>query len=277
MEGLEELHNNVMFYLAIILFAVGWIMLSIILNYRKSSISNKYVNHGTLVELIWTITPALILVLIAFPSFKLLYLMDEVIDPSLVIYGKGHQWYWAYQYPDFTNNDEEFVEFDSYIVPENENVFLMNSYGSLMNANGSTKPYPGFSYQDIPDKNGEEIPFVRLFLDMDIDRSNNTPYFSLHANSKNGDWIKCLSYDTNKYVQGTIDAWGNVSYPCLKIPRDEVAENISRFSDRSASAMPRDIQIGGNPTGKHGFLSGWENVLRRTDERRILSENVFKD
>ena len=43
----------------------------------------------TLIELIWTITPAVILILIAFPSFKLLYLMDEVMDPSLVIYGEG--------------------------------------------------------------------------------------------------------------------------------------------------------------------------------------------
>lgn len=109
MEGLEELHNNIMFYLAVTLFAVSWIMVSIVLNYRKNKarISNKYVNHGTLVELIWTISPALILILIAFPSFKLLYLMDEVIDPSLVIYGGGHQWYWSYQYPDFTNYDVE--------------------------------------------------------------------------------------------------------------------------------------------------------------------------
>jgi heme/copper-type cytochrome/quinol oxidase subunit 2 len=68
-------------------------MVSIIINFNKKKISNKYVNHGTLVELIWTISPALILILIAFPSFKLLYLMDEVIDPSLVIYGEGHQWY----------------------------------------------------------------------------------------------------------------------------------------------------------------------------------------
>ena len=120
MEALEELHNNIMFYLAIIMFAVTWIFVSIVLNYTKSRISNKYMNHGTLVELIWTITPALILILIAFPSFKLLYLMDEVIDPSLVIYGEGHQWYWSYQYPDFTNNDEEFVEYDSYIVPESD-------------------------------------------------------------------------------------------------------------------------------------------------------------
>lgn len=122
MEGLEELHNNIMYYLAIILFAVTWVMISIIISYKhkKTRISNKYVNHGTLIELIWTITPALILILIAFPSFKLLYLMDEVIDPSLVIYGEGHQWYWSYQYPDFVNDEEESVEYDSYIIPDSD-------------------------------------------------------------------------------------------------------------------------------------------------------------
>ena len=122
MEGLVELHDNIMFYLVIILFGVGWIMISIVRNYthKNSPISHKYLNHGTLIELIWTITPALLLILIAFPSFKLLYLMDEVVDPSLVIYGEGHQWYWSYQYPDFTDSEGEFVEFDSYIVPESD-------------------------------------------------------------------------------------------------------------------------------------------------------------
>ena len=120
MEGIEELHNNIMFYLTAILFAVSWMMISIVLNYNKAKISNKYLNHGTLVELIWTITPALVLILIAFPSFKLLYLMDEVIDPSLVVNGEGHQWYWSYQYPDFVNKDEECVEYDSYIIPESD-------------------------------------------------------------------------------------------------------------------------------------------------------------
>ena len=78
MEGLVELHDNIMYYLVMILFAVAWILLSIIRNYveTKSPISHKYLNHGTLIELIWTITPAVILILIAFPSFKLLYLMD---------------------------------------------------------------------------------------------------------------------------------------------------------------------------------------------------------
>ena len=122
MEAIVELHNNIMFYLFIILFGVGWIMLSIIRNYnsKKAEISNKYVNHGTLIELIWTITPAIILILIAFPSFKLLYLMDEVTDPNLTIVVEGHQWYWSYEYADFANIGEEPLEYDSYIVPESD-------------------------------------------------------------------------------------------------------------------------------------------------------------
>ena len=122
MEGLVELHDNILFYLVIILFGVGWLLISIVKNYTKTEapISHKYLSHGTLIELIWTITPALILILIAFPSFKLLYLMDEVSDPAMAVLAEGHQWYWSYQYPDFLNSDDEFIEFDSYLIPESD-------------------------------------------------------------------------------------------------------------------------------------------------------------
>jgi cytochrome c oxidase subunit II len=122
MEALIELHNNIMFYLFIILLGVSWILVSILKNYiyYNSIISNKYLNHGTLIELIWTITPALILILIAFPSFKLLYLMDEVTDPNLSITVEGHQWYWSYQYVDFLNNKDELIKYDFYLVPESD-------------------------------------------------------------------------------------------------------------------------------------------------------------
>jgi heme/copper-type cytochrome/quinol oxidase subunit 2 len=121
MEGLVELHDNIMYYLVIILFGVGWIMISIVRNYSHLKvISHKYLNHGTLIELIWTITPALILILIAFPSFKLLYLMDEVSDPSMTVLAEGHQWYWSYQYSDFLNEGNENIEFDSYLIPESD-------------------------------------------------------------------------------------------------------------------------------------------------------------
>lgn len=91
MEGLVELHDNILFYLVIILFGVAWMLVAIIKNYtsQESPISHKYSNHGTLIELIWTITPALILMLIAFPSFKLLYLMDEVSDPAMSVLAEG--------------------------------------------------------------------------------------------------------------------------------------------------------------------------------------------
>nr|YP_010365194.1 cytochrome c oxidase subunit 1/2 [Exserohilum turcicum]UOU81420.1 cytochrome c oxidase subunit 1/2 [Exserohilum turcicum] len=124
MEALVELHDNIMYYLVAILFSVGWIQGAIIRNFdsSKSPISNKYLNHGfnLLAILFYNISMALILVLIAFPSFKLLYLMDEVTDPSLSVLAEGHQWYWSYEYPDFLNSDGDFVEFDSYLVPESD-------------------------------------------------------------------------------------------------------------------------------------------------------------
>ena len=91
MEALVELHNIIFFYLVIILFTVGWLLVSIVKNYSNTEapITHKYLSHGTLIELIWTITPALLLILIAFPSFKLLYLMDEVSDPSMAVLAEG--------------------------------------------------------------------------------------------------------------------------------------------------------------------------------------------
>ena len=118
MEALVELHDNIMFYLVIILFSVGWIISAIVLKFSKAVITNKYASHGALVELIWTVTPGLILIFIAFTSFKLLYLMDEVSDINMTFYIEGHQWYWSYQYPDFIGNDGDFIGFDSYLVPE---------------------------------------------------------------------------------------------------------------------------------------------------------------
>ena len=119
-EALVELHNYIMFYLTAILLAVTWVMSSTLINFTNSKFSHKYLNHGTLIELIWTITPALILILIAFPSFKLLYIMDDVTDPSMTISVEGHQWYWSYEYADFLNEDNEFINFDSYIVGESD-------------------------------------------------------------------------------------------------------------------------------------------------------------
>lgn len=121
-EGITALHDSIFFYLVVLLFGVLWVLTSSVINFNsnKTQIVYKYANHGTLIELIWTVSPAFVLIAIAFPSFKLLYLMDEVISPSITIKAVGHQWYWSYEYSDFINEDGESIEFDSYMVPETD-------------------------------------------------------------------------------------------------------------------------------------------------------------
>jgi len=120
--GLVTLHNTIGFYLIVISFSVFWVLFSLIYyyNYNKNPIAHKYLTHGTVLELVWTITPALILIAIAFPSFRLLYLMDEVISPTLTIKIVGHQWYWSYEYSDFITDNGESIDFDSYMIPESD-------------------------------------------------------------------------------------------------------------------------------------------------------------
>ena len=120
--GIVELHNTIFFYLVVISVGVFWVLTSIIYYYNssKSAIVHKYLNHGTLIELIWTITPAFILIAIAFPSFRLLYLLDEVISPTITIKVVGHQWYWSYEYSDYVNDSGDSIEFDSYMIPESD-------------------------------------------------------------------------------------------------------------------------------------------------------------
>jgi cytochrome c oxidase subunit 2 len=81
-------------------------------------------------EVIWTIIPAIVLLMIAGPSFSLLYSLDEAIKPDLTLKAIGNQWYWSYEYSDLASskrdlsNDEESVDntisFESYMLPESD-------------------------------------------------------------------------------------------------------------------------------------------------------------
>ncbi len=70
--------------------------------------------HNTPLELAWTLGPVLVLVLIAFPSFHLLYSMDRVKDADLTLKVTGHQWYWSYDYPD------QKISFDANLVQDSD-------------------------------------------------------------------------------------------------------------------------------------------------------------
>jgi len=70
-------------------------------------------SHNTIIEMLWTVVPVLILVIIAIPSFKLMYYMDRVPNPEMTIKVTGHQWYWSYEYP-----DQSGLTFDSNLIPD---------------------------------------------------------------------------------------------------------------------------------------------------------------
>ena len=76
--------------------------------------------HGTILEIVWTITPALILLVIAVPSFTLLYSVDEIIEPAVTLKAVGHQWYWSYEFSDYASEDGETINFDSYMTPSDD-------------------------------------------------------------------------------------------------------------------------------------------------------------
>lgn len=78
-----------------------------------NKLSYRFLLEGQIIEIVWTILPAVTLIFIALPSLKLLYILDEVNNPLLTVKSIGHQWYWSYEYSDFKS-----IEFDSYIVPK---------------------------------------------------------------------------------------------------------------------------------------------------------------
>nr|AKT93968.1 cytochrome oxidase subunit 2 [Vermamoeba vermiformis] len=80
--------------------------------------AQTYTVHNTKLEIIWTIIPTIILIFIAVPSFILLYSLDEVINPSVTLKAIGHQWYWSYEYSDYT--EENSINFDSYMITEGD-------------------------------------------------------------------------------------------------------------------------------------------------------------
>lgn len=112
MEQLIFFHNHALTILVLVLSIVRYNIIKTIIGRNI----NKILLESQSLELFWTVVPAIILLFIGFPSIRLLYLLDEVYYPSITLKTIGHQWYWSYEYSDFSNN----VEFDSFIIPANE-------------------------------------------------------------------------------------------------------------------------------------------------------------
>jgi cytochrome c oxidase subunit 2 len=119
LEGIIDFHNDLMILLTIIGVAVIWVLYRAVVLFEGNPNPSNTV-HGTTLEMIWTIIPAVILMFVAVPSFALLYSIDEILDPSLTLKVVGHQWYWSYEYSDYTTEDGEAINFDSYMIPEDD-------------------------------------------------------------------------------------------------------------------------------------------------------------
>nr|AIS86035.1 cytochrome oxidase subunit II [Anaplecta fallax] len=120
MEQLIYFHDHALMIILMILIVVTYMMISISLNKNI----NRLMLEGQMIETAWTVTPAIILIFIAIPSLRLLYLMDEINSPTITLKTIGHQWYWSYEYSDFMK-----IDMDSYMIPQNE--LLMESFRLL--------------------------------------------------------------------------------------------------------------------------------------------------
>nr|ACH42489.1 cytochrome c oxidase subunit II [Pyrops candelaria] len=128
MEQLINFHDHTMMILSSITAAVAIIMTMML----KNSVSNNKMTESQMTEAIWTTLPAVVLVFIAIPSIKILYMMEEIINPSITIKTIGHQWYWSYEY-----SDSKKMEFESYMKnPEKDENFRLIEVDNRM-----TVPY----------------------------------------------------------------------------------------------------------------------------------------
>jgi cytochrome c oxidase subunit II len=113
---MHNFHDLLMWIITLITLFVLALLIYVMWRFRASANPvPSQTSHNTLIEVLWTVVPILILIVIAVPSFKLLYFADKTAKPELTIKAIGKQWYWSYEYPDNGN-----FTFDAAIIPENE-------------------------------------------------------------------------------------------------------------------------------------------------------------
>nr|AIG23477.1 cytochrome c oxidase subunit II [Phascolosorex dorsalis] len=108
MEELMYFHDHTL----MIVFLISSLVLYVLILMLTTKLTHTNTMDAQEIETIWTIMPAIILVLIALPSLRILYMMDEISNPYLTVKAMGHQWYWSYEYTDY-----EDLCFDSYMIP----------------------------------------------------------------------------------------------------------------------------------------------------------------
>lgn len=136
LEGIIAFHDDLMIFLTLILGFVMYILGACLSRFGNKNATTERLVHASVIEIIWTIIPAVILVIIAIPSFSLLYSVDEIVEPLFTVKVVGHQWYWSYEFLDpevvaqlyneelssqnFVFETEGSGSFDSYLLADDE-------------------------------------------------------------------------------------------------------------------------------------------------------------
>jgi cytochrome c oxidase subunit II len=115
-ERIEDLHDLLLFITVAISVFVLALLAYVCIRYRadRHPVPSRR-THNTVLEIAWTAIPVLILVVIAIPSFKLLYFMDRAVNPEMTLKAIGRQWYWSYEYPDHGD-----FTFDAYMIADED-------------------------------------------------------------------------------------------------------------------------------------------------------------
>ncbi|WP_372621200.1 cytochrome c oxidase subunit II [Falsiroseomonas sp.] len=115
-DAISSFNSLVFWIIVVITIFVAALLVWVMWKYRASANPNpSKTSHNTMLEIAWTVVPVLILVVIAIPSFRLIYYQDRAVDAEMTINVQGRQWYWHYGYPDHGN-----FNYDSYPVPNEE-------------------------------------------------------------------------------------------------------------------------------------------------------------
>lgn len=116
MVEISDFHALLLWVISAISLFVLALLIWVIYRYRESkNPTPSRTTHNTLVEVLWTVVPVIILVLVFIPSYRLLAFVDKVADADMTLKVIGHQWYWSYEYPDHGN-----FTFDALLIPEED-------------------------------------------------------------------------------------------------------------------------------------------------------------
>ena len=116
MESLTSLHDGLLILITLItIFVLALLVICIVKFNAKANPTPSRTSHNTVLEVLWTVLPIVILVGIAIPSFKLLYFQDRAVDAEMTIKAIGNQWYWTYEYPDHGD-----ITFDAVMLEDGE-------------------------------------------------------------------------------------------------------------------------------------------------------------